>query len=147
MSYLFLFVWNERNIESDLFVTNFFKSFACAEKSFHRYWFMKGWMFSVIREFPSPTFSNLFRFSAIVIAYWKQMSPSFFRLFVALLLLSLLRRIYVWSITIDGCLIVYIMHYWNIIKIKVAAFHGLFQTCLILCKSESKSFWMISSVS
>ena len=58
---------------------------------------------------------------------------------VALLLSSLFRRIYVWSITTDACVIPYIMHSWYIIKNKIATLHGQFYIYFILMQQWIKS--------
>ena len=54
------------------------------------------------------------------------------------------RRIYVSSTTIDDFLFAYLMHYWQIIKNKVAILHELFQIYLVLMHEWIKMVYEVT---
>ena len=108
-------VWWRQNIKSDCFMVCFknFPVFWYLGKFiyFHFYWPRKCLIFVILCRF-FPVW-----FSAAVIAYWKHV-------------LLLFRRIYVLSTTVETYKIIFLEQSLDIIKQKITALHGLFQTYL-----------------
>ena len=136
MSYLFLFVWNERKIYL-LFVSNFFQSFESGGKFiFHSYWFMMGRIFGIF--FRSFLVSS--RFSATAITFWKKLHYYILEFSLLFFAVDPFTTIYVWSTTAESHLIVYKMDSWNIIKNKVSALYRLFDAYLLRMQKWIKKF-------
>ena len=120
----------------DLFFISNFQSLACKGKfmSFYTYWSIKGLIFVILWE--TPLICSWF---IQTIWYTENSCHHFFQSFVAFYF-NPFRIINAWSPMIDACLISYLMHFWNIIKNKVAALHVLFQTFFILTQEWIKMF-------
>lgn len=120
----------------DLFFISNFQSLACKGKfmSFYTYWSIKGLIFVILWE--TPLICSWF---IQTIWHTENSCHHFFQSFFVFYF-NPFRIINAWSTMIDACLISYLMHFWNIIKNKVAALHVLFQTFFILTQEWIKMF-------
>ena len=121
----------------DLFFISNFQSLACKGKfmSFYTYWSIKGLIFVILWETPL-----ICSWLIQTICHTENSCHHFFFQFLVAFYFNPFRIINAWSTMIDACLISYLMHFWNIIKNKVAALHVLFQTFFILTQEWIKMF-------